>query len=318
MRTGRHRALNVLAMVSAVREQHWELAAPVTPHRLWRVLAAEAIDVLHGRIRRPARARGFDGAFAITIRHDLSLRDAWKWALHEYAHIKLGHFADADHGEEPIRELAPCRRDDPRELEAKLFARCLALGPTATPETPAIAELFDELTSHHYRVLAPAQLPLEIPETAPRPAFVAKSRREFTADEARAHERRLAAAGARKMRRVSNRTTDDDERIRFLDERVGTARFTDGEGRLWWIYNFRAVVDGAGKRRREIVRDFMSREIKYRVFVNAIGVRRVYRFADRRELRAYNVKHLDRQIAEATAWKRSERGVPRRESGVRG
>ena len=287
-------------MVGAVREQHRELFAPLTPRTLWRVLEAETITVLHGRIRRPARARGFHGAYAITIRHDLSIRDAWKWALHEYAHIKLGHFADADHGEEPIRQLAPCRRDDPREIEAKLFARCLAIGPVATPETPAIAELFDALTSHHYRVRTPAQLPLELPETAPRPTFAAKTRSELTVDEARAHERRLAAAGARKMRRVSNRPTDDDERIRFLDERVGTARFTDVEGRLWWIYNFRAVVDGAGKRRRELVRDFMSREIQYRVFVNAVGVRRVYRFSDRRELRAYKVKHLDRQLRQAT------------------
>jgi len=34
MKTGRDRALNVFAVVSAVREQHPELEDPITPRRL--------------------------------------------------------------------------------------------------------------------------------------------------------------------------------------------------------------------------------------------------------------------------------------------
>jgi hypothetical protein len=307
VRTGRHRALNVLAMVTAIREQHLELTAPITPRRLWRVLEAEEIRVVHGRIRRPARARGFDGAYAICIRHDMSPRDAWRWALHEYAHIRLGHFAE---GEETVRQLTPCRRDDPRELEAKLFARLLALGPAATPDTPAIAGIFDELTSQHYRTIVPEQLPLSIQEK-PREIVVHPRADAVTAGDVdpRVYERRVVRRGAQMIgktpaswlsgRVVTDRMTDDDQRLKFYDETVGAARFTDARDVRWWIYNFRVITDASGRRRRERVSDFMSEEIEYRVFVNSIGVSRIYRFRDRREQRAYRVKHLDRQLRES-------------------
>jgi hypothetical protein len=96
--------------------------------------------------------------------------------------------------------------------------------------------------------------------------------------------------------------TDDFTRIKILDEKVGTTRFEDVDGRYWWIYEFR-VVERDGRRRRELVRGLATRDVEYRMFVNSIGVRRVYRFADRRERREYKCKHLDRQILEARSWR---------------
>lgn len=293
MKTARDRTLNVLAAADATRDQYPEIAERLTPRRLWRLLEAEKIRVLQARIRRPARARGFDGAFVISIRHSLAPRLAWQWALHEYAHIKLGHFAE---GDEIERQLSPCRRGDPREIEARLFSLLLVLGATATPDHPDVAKLIAKLEAVKHKRRMPEQLPLEIPLNAtgdykplPEPF---QHEREY--------ERGVRRRGGKSLRPKSEwifrdvPTHDDERRIKWLDETKGTTRFEDVAGRRWWIYNFRKTAKGW-----EPIRDFMQPEITHRLFVNSAGARRLYQFADAREHRAYRVKHLDRQVAQA-------------------
>jgi hypothetical protein len=141
----------------------------------------------------------------------------------------------------------------------------------------------------------PQQLPLEMPEKMP----VFRPLPEPFESE-RDYQRKIARRGAKRMRRVvSDRPTSDDlERIEFFDAERGTARFTDVAGRRWWVYNYR-VIEVAGRRSWDLVRDFMSPAIQFRFFVNTLGRRQVYRFRDRREQRAYRVKHLDRQLAQS-------------------
>ena len=125
------------------------------------------------------------------------------------------------------------------------------------------------------------------------------------AEHARAYERRIARAGAKKMtpRIVADRVTPDDEGIEWGNGRRPT-RYVEPDGHRWTVYNARvAIVDGRAK--LELVRDFMDRRATHRIFVDSAGQRRVYRFVPR-ELRDYKVKHLDRQLAEAVAMPRRQ------------
>ena len=282
------RVLNVLMAVELVRELHPELKAPAKPRAIWRALENERIQLRRGRIRRKGRASAFDGDAVITLRADLSAREAWKWALHEYGHVRMHFPATGEHE----KHLAACHVSDPREDEATLFALLLYLGPAATPETPEVAGLVAKMVTRDHRRRALEQLPLSLPEPAP----VYKPLPEPFQTE-REYQRTLGRRGGRRARLVRDDPSAGDlDRIKFYDAARGTARFADVAGRLWWVYNYRVTVDGAGKQRLELVRDFMSPEIRYRIFVNSAGERRAYRFGDRREQRAYRVKHLDRQL----------------------
>jgi hypothetical protein len=299
--TTRDRARRVLAAVEATRARHpGELARGVSPKSLSRVLAAEEIDVIYRRIRRPARVRGFDGTFVITLRSDLSKRDAGRWALHEYAHVKLGHF---DEGDDVVRQLSPCRHDDPRELEARLFAKLLA-GGVGSDEPDVVELLVAELEPRAARQKETKPASSAPAPRQPKPDVAPEKRRS-----AREHERFLAGAGARCItanpatwftgRRVdADRRSADDEQLTYDPERR-TTRFADDDGMGWWLYNYRIVDSHTRQPRRERVQDFMSPTITHRVFVNAAGVRRVYRFRDARERRDYRVQHLERQLREA-------------------
>lgn len=286
------RAENVLVLVESLRELHPELARPLTWSALARVFRRERIAVLRLPLvgGTPADVMGVGRYFVITLNSELSPRRHTRDAAHEWGHTKL-HPAELG---EVDRNLSPIASTDPRELEAQLFAQLLMVGPTATPEHEKIAPLWAALSTPRYKARIPQQLPLELPEKMP----VFRALPEPFESE-REYQRKIARRGAKRMRRVvSDRPSSDDlERVEFFDADRGTARFTDVAGRRWWVYNYRIIVDGAGKRRWELVRDFMSPDVEFRFFVNSLGRRQVYRFGNRREQRAYRVKHLDRQLA---------------------
>jgi hypothetical protein len=132
-------------------------------------------------------------------------------------------------------------------------------------------------------------------------------------DDARAYERRVAKQGAKKMtpRIVADRRMPDDERIEWGNGTRPT-RYVEPDGHRWTIYNARvAIVDGRAK--LDLVRDFMDRRATHRIFVDSAGQRRVYRFVPR-EIRAYKIKHLERQLAAATQWPR--RSIRRTECAI--
>jgi hypothetical protein len=292
MRTARARVLNVLAAVEEARDAHPELGERLTWPRLQRVLGRERIGLMMLPIFDKADVLGAPPYFIITLNSSTHPRHHTRHAAHEYAHIRL-HFGTPGETE---RNLSPCQRGDAREWEAELFATLLLLGPDATIEHPDAARLAARIVGHGVRLSTPQQLPLGLPEKAP----VYKPRPQPFQHE-REYQRRLVRKGSKRLTKMvrDDPSAGDVDRIKFYDEARGTTRFTDVAGRLWWIYNYRVVTDAAESRRWELVRDFMSPDIGFRFFVNSLGLRQVYRFANRREERAYRVRHLDRQLAES-------------------
>jgi hypothetical protein len=263
IRTARDRMLNVLAVAESLRERHEELQLAITPARLWTILQREEIDILRARIRRPARAVSFQGHSVITLRRELTPRRAWRYALHEYAHIVLGHFGESD---ELSKNLVVCERGDVREHEANLLALLLVLGPSATPETPRVAAVMAKMVGQEYRRRAPHQIPLELPEPMPRVLTVADLEYEEEI------ERRIG-------KNVKRARLPDAKRVRIASAKQPyAARFIDRTGRIWTIYD-------RGDRRG---------------FYHSHLMRKVYAFR-RGEIRTITAARLDRQLREATA-----------------
>lgn len=287
-RSPQRRALSVIAAVEALREQHPEFAGPAKPRAVWRVLQREGIQVRRGRIRRKGRSSKFGGDAVITLRSDLPSRETWKYALHEYGHVRL-HFPE--HGEFE-KHLSPCRAGDPREDEANLFALLLALGPTATPEHPDVARLIAKMEAAAHLARLPEQSRLELPEKPPayRPPPPASVPPAGEWAEIR-NMRRVA----RKMPLPITRRGRDDERIEW---RNGVPIFTDLADRRWRITDYGPVIE-KGRYVLGPVRAAARETAMYRKFANASGQRRVYTFRDARELRAIAVQHLDRQLAQS-------------------
>jgi hypothetical protein len=290
---GRRRVLNVLAVVEAMREAHPVLRDALTPDALYQVLRAEKIRLMRLPIDEKAYVVGIPPAFTIVVSSERPSRYHTRWAAHELGHVKL-HFGDTI---EMPKQVRPCRADDPRELEAELFGRLLMLGESATPDHPKIAPLVAAITAAAVarRSAPPPQLPLPLPEKMPvfkpePPAF----------EHERAYQRKLVEKGRRRLKPFIDRPAPDDfYRVKFLDPVSGTTRFIDIAGRIWLIYNYRIVTDAGGVRQWDLVRDFMSPDVEFRFFMNTYGVKRVYRFANRRESRAYRASMLDRQVAES-------------------
>jgi hypothetical protein len=301
----RRRVLNVLAAVEAVREAHPELRLPLNWNRLQRVLARERIQMLRLPIEANAYVIGRAPVFTIVLNSDRPSRYHTRYAAHEYGHVKL-HFGVPGEIE---KNLAPCQRGDPREWEAELFALLLRLGPAGSMETPEVAAMAAKITATEMRRSRPPQLNLEIPEPAPvfRPRPADNKLLEAAYEDALAHHRRSRGKGRVKIFRTPMQESEDFSRIEYSDGKRPT-RFTDVADRRWSIRNFAATVE-AGRRRWTVVRDFMSPAITHRLFTNSTGERRIYTFADRRESRAYRVKHLDRQLAQAQIIPRKSRGL---------
>lgn len=292
MRTARHRALNVAAIVDEVRRQHPELHR-LTPRRIRRAIAADGIRVLEGRIRRPARSRAFDGVYVITLRRGLGPREAARWALHEYAHIKLGHFSD---GEEIERQLTPCRAGDPREVEAEMFVLMLRLGSEATPETPAVARLVAELEAPRYVKRMPAQLPLELPEGAP--VYKPESERRPAIHQPGAPRPRTPRGHRPKLLGSSIGLGVSHNSLLFDWSRDGKPlRYF--HLKLGWIDVYDGLrVGEPGKMRWELLK-FGDRRASHRVFVISSSDRRRYAFLEG-EKRGRGPKELDAQIRVAS------------------
>jgi hypothetical protein len=290
---GLRRAENVLALVESLRERHPELGGPLTWSALERVLRRDCVSVARMPLvgGSPADVMGVPPYFVITLNSDFPPRRQTRDAAHEYGHIKL-HPSELG---EIDSNLSPIGSDDPRELEAQLFAQLLMVGPEATPDHPKIAPLYSALSAPRYKNATPPQLSLPIPEKVPEFKLLPQP---FESE--REYQRRLVRSGSKRLQsKVRPPTGEDVDRIKFFDEARGTARLADVTGKLWWIYNYRIVTNGAGKRRWELVRDFMSPLSEYRFYINSLGRRQVYQFRDAREQRAYRVKHLDRHLAES-------------------
>jgi hypothetical protein len=293
VKLGQRRSLNVLAMVSGIRAAYPELRAPLSLATMRHVLRAEGIKVDRVPIRPLSWVEGGLGTYVVLLRSGLKPTIERRVLAHEYAHIKL-HYENSD---EVVHQQQRCTPGDPRELEALLFVRLLILGEEATPDHPKIAEVIAALDAPALTPKLPeppAQLPLALPEKMPEfkpepPAFAHE----------RAHQRKLAAKGQKRLLKpfVDRPAPDDFYRVKFHDPASGTTRFTDIAGRIWLIYNYRIARDDTGARSWAVVRDFMSPDVEFRFFVNSMGVKRVYRFPDRRETRAYRAHHLDRQVA---------------------
>jgi hypothetical protein len=295
VKLGQRRSLNVLAMVSGIRAAYPELRAPLSLATMRQVLRAEDIKVERVPIRPLSWVEGGLGSYVVMLRSGLKPTMERRVLAHEYAHIKL-HYESSD---EVVHQQQRCTPGDPRELEALLFVRLLILGDEATPDHPKIAEVVAALDAPALTSKLPpppAQLPLPLPEKMPEvkaepPAFAHE----------RAHQRKLAAKGQKRLLKpfIDRPAPDDFYRVKFYDPTSGATRFIDVAGRIWLIYNYRIVTNGAGVRSWELVKDFMSPDVEFRFFMSTYGVKRVYRFPNRRETRAYRAQHLDRQVAQS-------------------
>ncbi|MGN6111259.1 MAG: ImmA/IrrE family metallo-endopeptidase [Kofleriaceae bacterium] len=285
MIAGRARVLNVVYAVDAARQAHPELEKPLTPKALWRVLAREGVDVVRRRIRQRARVSSYGGAAVIFLHEDLSPREAWKYAAHEWGHVLL-HFPE--HGEHE-RQLSPCRRGDPREDEAALFARLLLLGAEATIDHPDVAPLAGRIVAKAYRAALPPQIPLPLPYVPPPAAPKLPPRRGT--------QRQPPLRGSL----IGLGSTHDSLRFDWSN---------DGKPLLWfsyaagWCEVWDVQVDPeSGK--RSVVK-VGSRGVAERVFVTTSAERRRYRFQEG-ETRRRTVAALEEQFARAVRTKPAPR-----------
>jgi hypothetical protein len=325
----RNRVRNIVALVEQVRERHLIANRPMRLRATYEVLRAEEIDV----VLAPARAMrsdayidGGDGTFIITMKRGLEPAVRAKRLLHEYAHAKL-HLTERG---EVVRQLMPCVKGDVREDEAQLFAALLWYGPTVTPADGRIRPIVARLESHDMLGRRPPQYDFLLPETYDwaghwRKVFALSGYVRRRPEELDAIAGSAPVAAWRKYETWPRETPEPvrpNEDFTRVELREGKSMiFTDVAGRKWLVTNYRheRVGDNADDERwwRKI-ESFASPEVTHRLFVSSAGERRMYRFKDltrRLEARAYRVKHLDRQLAEAVKLAqrtpvRTGRGIP--------
>jgi hypothetical protein len=297
----------IRAVISTKSSEHPELRAPLTLQGLRRVLARERIAWLVRRHPRPAQLVPFLGQWSIVVDVRTPVAQYTICGAHELGHLWLHHDPHFDRWETRVYEHGG-GWDSEHEADAERFAELLVRGP----EKPVSPPLPPKRKRGNNAVTA--QLPIDFnePQGLDRvarglPPIAKVERKPFVERPlatSREYERGVVRRGAPKVsakssswitaRPVSDRRTDDEERITWHDEEKHATRFTDAAGMRWWSYNY--CVSGGTK---TLVGDFMSPSITHRLFVNAAGVGRVYRFPDVLEQRAYRVKHLDRQLAQA-------------------
>jgi IrrE N-terminal-like domain len=292
-------------LLAAKLLDHPELARPVDAGALRRILQREHVRVIVRPHARPAQLIALLSGWAIIVDERTTHEERLALIAHELGHLWLHHDRYFDRWEAHVYDRSGPEHDEREEAEADAFAERLLAGPDA-PATSTRSRHYAE--QHAAPAPAPEKPVVEPPAgvpTIPAERFARAAERQLEIENEGARERAAARGAARIGRRasaaastsiltgraVSLERTADDEQLKFLDEAKGAARFTDDNGTRWWIYDY-----DAGERR---VRDFMSPAITHRVFINAAGVRRIYAFANGRELRALRVKHLERQLREA-------------------
>jgi hypothetical protein len=312
----RNRVRNIVALVEQVRERHLVAHRPMRLRAIYEVLGAEDIGV----VLAPSRAMksdayidGGDGTFIITMKRGLEPAVRAKRLLHEYAHAKL-HLTERG---EVVRQLMPCVEGDVREDEAQLFAALLWYGPTVTPADGRIRPIVARLESHDMLGRRPPQYDFLLPETYD---WAGHWRKVFAlSGYVRRRPEELDAPGGSvgpvlwqkyvNWPRTATapepvKPSEDFTRIELRDGKP--AIFVDVTGRRWAMFNYRLETTDSARAWRKIA-DFASIEVTHRLFVSSAGERRLYAFTDlkrRPEARAYRVKHLDRQITQATRLKR--------------
>jgi len=294
------RFLSVIAAVDTAREQHPEFREPLNAARLARAFRREQIDVLRRAISAKAYVQGADGSYVIIVSAALHGRNETRVLAHEYGHIRL-HLGERG---EVVRQLAPCRRGDPREYEAELFALLLRLGPAATPDHPDVARLVAKMEAASYRERAPEQLPLSLAERVPPLAI--KSFAEFTAEERRDFEERRARAAARRRRGARPSLPGSSVGLGCSHDALLFDWSRAGKPLRYFhlVLGWLEVYDGmrvraTGGRSRWVLVKCGDRRAEQRLFVISATDRRRYVFADG-EKRGRSPKELDAQLARAS------------------
>jgi hypothetical protein len=294
MMRGRARVNHIMSVVEELRDGHWWTVGAVGVR--WeqaRRLARElSIEVLRWPIADEAFTLGQPEGFVAILRNDLRGRRPTQILLHEIGHVVL-HMS-GEHGLE--KHLYPCKRGDPREAEAELFARMLYYGPKAGPDNNAkIAEAVGAIEGGAARKRQPVQLPLELPESTPeyRPPSTRMGHGSYNPDAIRRTKKgqRPRLLGSTIGLGVSH------DSLRFDWSKEGKPlRFFHYE--LGWLDVYDGLLTGhEGRPKWEIIQCGDRRATRRRFVVSSTD-RRDYWFSEG-EKRTRSVDALNTQIARA-------------------
>jgi hypothetical protein len=291
---GRARVNHIMSVVEELRDaQWWTLGALGVRWEQARRLARElSIEVLRWPIADEAFTLGQPEGFVAILRNDLRGRRPTQILLHEIGHVVL-HMS-GEHGLE--KHLYPCKRGDPREAEAELFARMLYYGPKAGPDNNAkIADAVAAIEGGAAKKRQPLQTELQLPIPAPvyQPPSIGLG-----------HGSHNPEAGKR---------TPRGKRPRLLGSTIGLGVSHDSlrfdwskEGKplrffhyeLGWLDVYDGLLTGREGRPRWEIIECGDRRATRRRFVISSTDRRDYWFSEG-EKRTRSVDALNTQIAKA-------------------
>lgn len=273
----------IVERLALLRERHPELADRLSWTSLQRILERDEIVVLKKPIREKARMTAMGGVGVLTFNSSLPPRE-WLFAgAHEYAHWVLHHDA------EPTRHEFVSYSRDRREPEANYLAEWLLRGPQASPAPVLLAPWPDTRSSPHRRV-ARVVPPAFDPYTAPLALTIERPTPRYGGRQGETPLQRALRLVRPAPRPLPAGERSDAEVI--LYEHGGVVRYVDGEGRRWRVYDVAFLPE------RTVV-DLGRPVARYRVFVNAVGVRRKYVFRNKWERRDVAARHFERQLRDA-------------------
>jgi hypothetical protein len=288
----RGRIENIMAAVEDLRARHFWLAASTPRWDHARRLARElGIDVVTQPILDIAYIVGFPGAYVAVLRNDLRGRRSTQVLLHEIGHAVL-HMRD-EHG--IARNLHPCRRGDPREAEAELFARMLYYGHKAGPDNnPKIAEAIAAIEGAAHRKRLAAQI--ELPLSQPMPVYISPAERQaghgsaanITADDVYPWTRKRR--GPILLPAPHSPYFDWSKNGKPLGWFVGS---------IGWVWVYDGMLIGRSGKPRWEVWECGDRRTQRRRFIVSPTEKRDYYFAEG-EKRSRTVDALAKQFATAT------------------
>lgn len=118
----------ILRVLSRKREEHPELAAPLTWVGLLRILKREGVLFASVPLARRGRLVGVEGTWLILADTRRRARHLWI-AAHELAHLWLHVDESSVDRFELTFNMDDFDGDDPREGEAEYLAACMLYGP---------------------------------------------------------------------------------------------------------------------------------------------------------------------------------------------